>query len=333
MKPWKFTVFALPILVASSAVAQTTRESEDVGGRYEDDAWYDVSEWFDGNDYNPTDEAIGRWDDEKFDYYDKQTSTDNDNDIEAVDVEEFYGEDYDHGYARYYDADKDGNYERMSRYHDTDGDRLNDSYATYRDDDGDGLYDDYDFNAIAGKNAVQSSNVAQTTQKGLSGKAVRVSGKVKETKMVKRYGEVSLLAHVNADDGKSIWVDFGPDASTMQVFKDDAVTVYGPVTKRGNKQVLVATTVELDGQQRSIERNGRRYSGTVKSTKTAQVRGEKHMMAKLETDSGKMLTVDLGNPDSQKQLKEGSKLTVTGVPVKLGDRVVLIADENHTSVK
>lgn len=33
---------------------------------YEDDAWYDVSEWFDGNDYNPTDEAIGRWDDEVF---------------------------------------------------------------------------------------------------------------------------------------------------------------------------------------------------------------------------------------------------------------------------
>src|SRR4051812_37629482 len=33
---------------------------------YEDDAWYDVSEWFDGNDYNPTDEAWWRWDDETY---------------------------------------------------------------------------------------------------------------------------------------------------------------------------------------------------------------------------------------------------------------------------
>ncbi|MGB7327326.1 MAG: hypothetical protein WBD31_20790 [Rubripirellula sp.] len=333
MKIWKLIACSLPVLMVTSAKAQTATDPENVGSRYEDDAWYDVSEWFDGNDYNPTDEAIGRWDDEKFDYYDKQTSTDSDNDHELVDAKEFYGEDYDDGYARYYDQDRDGNYERMSRYHDTDGDYLNDSYATYRDDDGDGMYETYDFSEIAGNSAVHSSNVAQKTQKGLSGKAHQVTGTVKETKLVKRLGDISLLAHVNADSGESTWVDFGSNGTLLQLFKGDALTVFGPITKRGDKEVLVATTLERDGQQRPIERIGRRYTGTVQSTKQAKVKGEQHRMAKLKTDEGKMLTVDMGHPKSDQDVKEGSKVTVTGVPVKLGDRVVLIADQNQTSAK
>jgi hypothetical protein len=35
---------------------------------YEDDAWFDISEWLDGNDYNPTDEIAGKWDDETYDW-------------------------------------------------------------------------------------------------------------------------------------------------------------------------------------------------------------------------------------------------------------------------
>ena len=46
---------------------------------YEDDAWYDVSEWFDGNDYNPTDEVWFRWDDERYQAAD-DTGSDVDND-------------------------------------------------------------------------------------------------------------------------------------------------------------------------------------------------------------------------------------------------------------
>ena len=42
------------------ATLQADDEFGDNTPYYEDDAWYDVSEWFDGNDYNPTDEAIGR---------------------------------------------------------------------------------------------------------------------------------------------------------------------------------------------------------------------------------------------------------------------------------
>ncbi len=295
------------------------------GSRVEDDAWYDVSEWFDGNDYNPTDEAIGRWDNEHFDYGDKQTSTDNDNDIETVAADEFYGEDYDDGYGVYADNDKDGNYESYSRYHDTDGDYLNDSYATYKDDDGDGMYETYDFSEIAGTDAIHSSNVAQTTQKGLSGKSVKVAGKITESKFVKRLSGLALMLQVQTNDGKSVWVDMGTN-SRFQLFKGDSLTAFGPMIKAGNKQVLVATTIETQGKQAAVKRTGRKYSGTIQSTKMANVRGEKRTVAKVKTDDGKTMTVDMGAGEPAKKYKRGDKVSVTGVPVKIGDRVMLIAD-------
>ncbi|SMP67252.1 hypothetical protein SAMN06265222_110126 [Neorhodopirellula lusitana] len=307
----------------------TTAEKSTVGSRYEDDAWYDVSEWFDGNDYNPTDEAIGRWDDERFDYRDKQTSTDNDNDVEVVDADEFYGEDWDDGYGIFTDSDRDGRYETYSRYHDTDGDYLNDSYATYQDDDGDGMYDSYKFSELGGhsKHAVHNSEVAQSTREGLVGKAHTVSGKITESKHVRRLGGLALVLKVDTNDQKSMWVDMGTN-SAFQLFKGDQLTATGPINKVGDKNILVATSIENDGNKVPVTRTGRQYSGTIKSTKTANVRGEDRTVAKLETEDGKTLTVDMGTPEKAKQFKKGDQVDVTGVPVKVGDRVILIADSS-----
>lgn len=326
-KKLNYSVFAItPLLCFVILAADVAADDpENVGSRLEDDAWYDVSEWFDGNDYNPTDEAIGRWDDERFDYYDKQTSTDTDNDTELVDAEEFYGEDWDDGYGVYTDRDRDGFYESYSRYYDTDGDYLNDSYVTYQDDDGDGMYDTYDFSQIAGEHAVHRSNVAQSAQNGLSGKAVRISGTIKATKFVRRLGGLALLLDVKASEDTSLWVDMGSN-SAFQLFEGDSLTAYGPIAKAGNKKVLVATAIEAQGKQVAVKRTGRKYSGTIESMRTATVQGDKRTVAKLRTPEGKMLTVDMGAVEQTKSLKRGDKLSVTGVPVKVGDRVILIAD-------
>ncbi|QDT02056.1 hypothetical protein K227x_04270 [Rubripirellula lacrimiformis] len=328
MKLQRLAIAVAPALALAFTPILRADEPSDRGARYEDDAWYDVSEWFDGNDYNPTDEAIGRWDDERFDYRDKQTSTDTDNDIETVDAEEFYGEDWDDGYATFSDKDRDGHYESYSRYHDTDGDYLNDSYATYKDDDGDGMYESYQFSDLAGNSEreVHSSNVAQSTQKGLVGKAQTVSGKITESKYVRRLGGLALLLQVNANDGKSVWVDMGSDPA-FQLFEGDSLTATGPISKAGNKQVLVATEIETQGKQVPITRNGRRYSGKIESTRTAKVRGEQRTVAKVKTEDGKTLTVDMGVPSEEKKWKKGDEVNVTGVPVKIGDRVILIADK------
>ncbi|WP_372896243.1 hypothetical protein [Stieleria sp.] len=324
-------IAASPVLLALMTTPLHAVDDENAGPRREDDAWYDVSEWFDGNDYNPTDEAIGRWDDEQFGYFDSLSSTDSDNDRESVPAEEFYGEDYDDGYATWRDDDNDGTYESVSRYHDTDGDKLNDSYATYRDDDGDGVYDNYEFSELSSTpdNAVHSSKIAQSTQQGLSGKSYKVTGTVADTKLVNRLGEISLLVQIEGAEGNVDWVDFGSSGTTLQLFKGDKFTAFGPVAKRGDKNVLVATTLEQDGKQRKIERTGRRYSGTIESTRTAKVKGEEHLVVKIKTENGKKLTVDMGDPASAKDAEKGSEITVTGVPVKIGDRVILIADQSR----
>ncbi len=328
-KKLRCVALATSPLLAIALLAFNVRaiEPEDAGNRVEDDAWYDVSEWFDGNDYNPTDEAVGRWDNERFNYHDKQTSTDNDNDVETIDATEFYGEDWDDGYGVYADRDLDGNYESYSRYHDTDGDYLNDSYVTYKDGDGDGMYDNYKFSQLSGKDkhAVHSSNVAQTTQRGLSGKTVKVSGKITESKYVNRLGGMALMLNVQTTDNKSMWVDLGT-SSVYQLFKGDSLVAFGPISKAGNKQVLVATTIETQGQQRAVKRTGRKYSGTIESKRVANVRGDKRTVAKIKTEDGKMLTVDMGAVEQSGKYKQGDEVTVTGVPVKIGDRVVLIAD-------
>ncbi|TWT73051.1 hypothetical protein [Allorhodopirellula solitaria] len=316
------------IALTSPASLLHADEPNDAGPRYEDDAWYDVSEWFDGNDYNPTDEAIGRWDNETFSVYEQRDGTDQDNDVESVSAEEFYGEDWDDGYGTYTDADEDGVYESFARYFDTDNDRLDDSYATYRDADGDGTYEDYEFSELGNntEHDVRSSNVAQTTQQGLSGKAVKVSGTITEVKNVKRLREMSRLLKVEYGDGESLWVDMGGDR-TMSLFEGDKFTAIGPIAKAGNKRVLMATTVEKLGLSRAITREGRKYSGTIDSTKVATVQGEKHTVAKLKTEGGKMMTVDMGVVDDSKKYQDGDQVDVTGVPVKLGDRVILIADK------
>jgi len=218
-------VVMAPMMMSPTAHAQVADEREDRGRFYEDDAWYDVSEWFDGNDYNPTDEAIGRWDNEVFEYHDALTSSDEDSDGDWIDSEEFYGEDYDDGYARFADNDRDQNYETYSRYYDSDNDRLYDSHVTYYDRDRDGTYDEYDFNALSHTpdNAVPSSEIGN-----LNGKPQTIDGQVAETKVIKRLDRLTHLAHIKGQDGKSLWVDLGEDGLLLQVYKGDELTATGP---------------------------------------------------------------------------------------------------------
>jgi hypothetical protein len=333
----------LPLVVLATATFslawQTSRASaqtgdfdfEEQGPKVEDDAWYDVSEWFDGNDYNPTDEAIGRWDDEIWSYHDAITSNDEDNDEPIIDAKTFYGDDYSENHESYVDQDKDGIYERSGRYVDSDGDYLNDAYVTYEDRDDDGMYDTYQYSELGHKpkSAVHPKRVAQNVAEGLSGKRHKLDGVVTERKGVVRSNEVLVLMKVKGDGGEEMWVDLGTKHASLQLFKGDKATFYGPITKRGDKSVLLATEVHIDGLGAlELKREGRRFNGVVQSTRTAKVRGETHLVVKLKTDNGKMVTVDFGLADARKTPKEGEHMSVTGVAVNVGDRVILVADQN-----
>jgi hypothetical protein len=324
---------------------------------YEDDAWYDVTEWFDGNDYNPTDEAIGRWDDEKFSFADNATSTDSDNDTAASDSKwsdygyadnssadstsdngRWFYDHYDDGY-RSWDQDNSG-WNSYSVYNDTNDDGLYDNMAYFYDTDNDGLYEDYWFYSFdsSSQNDQKAKMSAQNQQKDSSSKREQISGTIDSTKKVDVRDRTHLVANVKASNGKMMAVDLGPQQST-QLSKGDQLSATGHRVKVGDKTVLIASQAQSKDADLKIDRSGRSYSGQIASTREVTVRGQKHLLAKVKTDDGKSMLVDLGASDQLSSLpKEGAKLTVQGVPVKIKDRVILMArsieqDGNKVEIK
>ncbi|QDV40504.1 hypothetical protein Enr13x_03100 [Stieleria neptunia] len=297
---------------------------------YEDDAWYDVSEWFDGNDYNPTDEAIGRWDDEVFTFTDNATSTDSDNDRglfygdygynDGTDSDWFYDY-YDDGYSYW------GN-RYFSHYYDTNDDGLYDAYASYTDTDGDGFYEDFNYYAFDSQSdgQDQSKEQAKNQQKELKSSKRSVSGNVAETKTVQVRDREHLVAMVNTKQGDTLAVDLGPTTEETSLTKGDQLTASGHPLQVGDKSILVATDASTNDGSVQIDRHGKKYKGTIEKTKTIDIRGVDHTLVKVKTSDGKTMMVDLGPAKNrQSKLSDGAEITVQGVPLKVNDRVVLMA--------
>lgn len=322
-------------LAAAFAIPVAGARADEFGSNtpyYEDDAWYDVSEWFDGNDYNPTDEAIGRWDDEVFTFADNATSTDSDNDGGL-----FYG---DYGYNNDTESDSDWFYDYyddgysywgnryFSNYYDTNDDGLYDAYASYIDTDGDGFYEEFNYYAFESQSDGQdnSKEQAKNQQKELKSQKLSVSGNVEETKTVQVRDREHLVAMVNTKQGNSLAVDLGPNQKETSVQKGDQLTASGHRLKVGDKSILVASDASTKNGSVQIDRHGKKYDGTIEKTKTIDIRGVEHTLAKVKTADGKSMMVDLGPAQNrQAKLTEGEEITVQGVPLKVNDRVVLMA--------
>jgi hypothetical protein len=328
------------LIAASCCVAPRLSADEIPSPYYEDDAWYDVSEWFDGNDYNPTDEAIGRWDDEVFHFSDNATSTDQDND--TLGDSSWWG---DYGYADntrdddrwFYDYYDDGssqwnNDERgmntYTFYNDANNDGLYDSYWYYSDTDNDGVFEDYVYYSFdrSSDGDQKSQRQGANQQKQVSSKSQQLSGTVDKTKMVNVRDRKHLVAHVKGDDGSTTIVDLGPQQKSTKLAAGDQLTASGHRVQVGDKQVLVATEAQSKSADFKIDRNGRKFSGQVASLREVKVQGQTHLLAKLKTENDKMMLVDLGaKQDLSNAPQEGDSLKVQGVPVKVNDRIVLMA--------
>ncbi|WP_372897927.1 hypothetical protein [Stieleria sp.] len=309
---------------------------------YEEDAWWDVSEWFDGNDYNPTDEAIGRWDDELYDTPDALNSTDRDNDTASNDFNFGFfsdGDDDDNWFFDYYDSDysdagdydNDGYHDYFATYYDYDADGVMDAVAEYADKDRDGVYEFHNFTAFSNSDSAQNRETemkSRNDQKTQSSRVVERQGVIQSVKKVKTPRGTNLVVAIGeSKQSDNLLVDLGPaDQFDAEMKQGDEIQVKGAMFKVGDKSVLMASTATLDGQQQSIDRSGRKFTGKVDDMMTAKIRGNTHQLAKLKTDQGKKLLVDLGPKDRLKlDMKSGSEVTVTGPAIKVKDRSVLIA--------
>ena len=312
---------------------------------YEDDAWYDVSEWFDGNDYNPTDEAIGRIDNETYDVAEALTSTDQDNDnlwdwdndygYYADNDDDWFYDYYDYGYYDYADYDYDDDFEYTSQYYDYDNDGIYDAFASYSDTDGDGFYEDMDYYSFSDDDSMkdqrtQSMSDAKNKQKSQQSTMTVMGGTITQAKKVKTPSGNHLIVELKDDSqNESMIVDIGPasEYGTMPRIGQD-LAVKGVKFQAGEKTILLAHKLMRGDETVTINRSGREFTGTIDSLKTANVRGQKHQLAKISTDAGKKLLVDMGPAEKLKaDLNQGTKVTVQGPAVKVNGRLMLVATE------
>ena len=313
---------------------------------YEDDAWYDVSEWFDGNDYNPTDEAIGRWDNETYDVDEALTSTDQDNDIDWSDTaygyydgvgadDDWFYDYYDYGYYDYADYDADDDFDYTSQYYDYDHDGIYDAFASYTDTDGDGLFEDMNYYSFSSDESMsdekeESMTDAKEKQASRQNKMTVIAGTIDKAKKVQTPNGVNLIVHLNDDSqNESMLVDLGPADEFKQMPKlGQKLTAKGVKFKAGDKTILLAQKLMRDSVTVTVNRSGRSYTGTIDGLMTAKVRGQNHRLAKVSTDQGKKLLVDMGPAEGlNADISEGKRVTVEGPAVKVNDRLMLIATE------
>ena len=333
------TVMGLAIPLASPGHADEWEENTRL---YEDDAWYDVSEWFDGNDYNPTDEAIGRWDNETYDPA-EDVGTDQDNDVDWSDTDygyaqndtadnDWYYDYYQDDYSDWEDSNNDGFYEYSTQYYDTDNDGIYDAYASFYDTDGDGVYEDSSYFFFTETNALtneQNKRKARSQQKTRRSERVEMQGKIASMKKIETPAGENLIVQLDRQqDGQSMKVDLGPAKAFAQMpAAGDTISAEGPKIVIGDHTILLAQKATVNDKEMEIDRSNRRVDGKIVGTKEGDVLGTAHLFAKLETKEGKYCMVDMGPSESiQEKLSDGTQVEVRGPAVRVDDRRLIMAD-------
>jgi hypothetical protein len=357
------TAAAILAVVAVSAPTQAA-EWEQNTPYYERDGWLDISEWFDGNSYNPTDESTWRWDDETYNLSD-DVGKDADNDA-------WFGytvRNDDDWFYDYYDPstfhvfDNDTVYAYGARYIDYDDDGAYDASVSYSDWNGDGIYDDYDyftFNDSVANDPVKKKKPEQLKQQLPSeSRRQSVTGKIESMKQVRVRGDEHTVVQISAGTADKLAVDLGRKSGVagLNLSKGSTITVHGPRSRVGDKTVVLARSVESGGSTRQIDRQREEITGTVVSTHKQQVHGLENVFAIIDVSgsSARMqqqgtqqqamqkpavqgqvgasaqpganrVAVDLGPAKRLgTEIKPGTSLTFTAVPVKVGDRRMMLA--------
>lgn len=303
---------------------------------YEDDAWYDITEWFDGNDYNPTDEVVGRWDDETYEAV-EDTGTDRDGDAYGysgtTDNDWFY--DYYDGDSYWYYPSATDSYTYGSHYYDYDNDGVYDAFTSYTDWDNDGIYDNVAYYSLNNAGS-QEDQPKQARADGTGGsKAQTITGNIEKIKQVQVRGAKHTVVAVQ-QSGKSVNIDLGKSQGiqSLNLKSGTSITAGGPMAKVGDKSIILAKSVTVAGKEHQIDRERREFTGKVTSTRKTKVRGTEHLLAMVDASASNAgtIAVDLGPADKlNMQVEKGTQLTFTGVPVKVKDKRLILAQsvEQH----
>jgi len=301
-------------------------EFSDRSPYYEDDGWLDVTEWFDGNDYNPIDEAWWRWDDDVYQSPRKDTGSDSASEWYDNSVRDDNDWFYDHYDAPTYSNYGNGVYPYGARYYDYDGDGLYDAQVSHSDSDGDGIYDRHDYYTFTDTSKPnQQKKMMDEAQR--SSKEQTLSGKILKVKEVQTRGGKHLCVQVQQQD-KTIVADLGKVNSleSLNLKEGDQISVKGLMSKVGEHTVMMARSIDSAGKQMDINRERGKITGTIVDSRKVKIRGMEHQLAMVDVPNRGKVAVDLGHADKfTMDLSKGKELTFSGLPVKVKGKALLMA--------
>lgn len=155
-----------------------------------------------------------------------------------------------------------------------------------------------------------------------------ITGRVQKTKRVSVTDNRNLVVELNKQNGGRCLVDLGAvgDLSDLNIEQDDRISIQGPTIKVGDRRILLAQQLTMNGETQQISRSTSQFKGTIVDSRTATVQGQDHQMVVLDVNNKNRL-VDLGPGSalSDLDLQEDEQITVFGPKVKVQDRVVVLA--------
>ncbi len=212
-------------------------------------------------------------------------------------------------------------------FNDSNNDGVYDEFYTYRDTDNKGRFDEYDQYEFA---ETKKDRDTSERHNGLyDAHRHTVSGKIEAAKTSKVNGAMHTVVRVKGEKESMMLVDLGPTSAltTAKAEVGQDITASGPVMQIGDKEVMLAETAQISSKEVVIARSAPKITGVVLDTTSAEVQKGSHSMIVVKSDNGNQL-IDLGNADQlDVKLAPQTQIVVWGVPVRMRDHSVILADK------
>jgi hypothetical protein len=177
-----------------------------------------------------------------------------------------------------------------------------------------------------------------------------IQGQVLRTKLVDVRGtsDKVLVALVKTDEGKQQIVDLGKPKSLrdLSVRSGDEIRAVGTSRRMGQRNVIFARRVTIDGTSANIERQRQRASGKsrlagykvagkarlsgwIVDTRKARLKNSsaEHLIAQVRSRNGRRVVVDLGPAEKARQLdlQRNDGIGIAGFELQVKERPVILA--------
>lgn len=135
---------------------------------------------------------------------------------------------------------------------------------------------------------------------------------------------------VNLENGNKAIIDLGEKKglSDLDLQKGDSIKVRGRTGQIGNRTVVRASRIKVDGEMTQLRKN-RVVQGTIADIRRVNIKGadKQHTFVRLEMQDGNEIIVDFGPGTnlSDMNLRKGKEVSIRGQIAKMNGKAILTA--------